>query len=169
MKPFRYFVAAILSVVLVICQGITFSVLNTDWCSANNCEFSRSAGFSVGALLCFFFGGVSLFLTKDYPGVDDNVQPLVYTEATKEEVVQDEEQPAEADVEEEADATKELREDEPIEEAGVEEAEATVEEATTDEADATAEPVDTAADESVEVSAADDITTSKTSAPAFDA
>lgn len=163
MKPFRYFVSAILSVVLVICQGIAFSVLNTDWCSANNCEFSRSAGFSVGALLCFFFGGVSFFLTTDYPGVVDDVQPVAYAEATKEEV-QDEEQPAEAAVEEEEeDVTKEVGEEDPTEEA-----EATVEEATTEEADATAEPVENAADESVEVSA-DDVTDSKTSVPAFGA
>jgi len=124
-KPVRYVVVVVLSVVLVVFQGITFAVLGTDWCSLYNCEFSRSAGFSIGALLCFFFGGISFAFTKDYPGADPAQEPVAYTAAIKEV------QPTEAvAVDKEQESTKQVDEEAPAEQ------DAEI------EADATAEPVD---------------------------
>jgi len=67
-RAVRYATGAIYCLVLVIFQGITFIVLNSGFCDRYSCDFGRSAGLSVGALLCFFFGGICFFASKDYPG-----------------------------------------------------------------------------------------------------
>jgi len=67
-KAARYMMTFLLSVVLTIFQGMSFLVLNTQFCRDYSCNFGRSAGFAVGALLCYFFAGLSFALTTDYPG-----------------------------------------------------------------------------------------------------
>ena len=65
----RYLTGAFCCVALATFQGITFIAFNSRVCDGKSCDFSRGAGLSVGALLCFFFGGIPFFLTKDYdPG-----------------------------------------------------------------------------------------------------
>jgi hypothetical protein len=64
----RYFNSFILSVVLVICQGLTLLVFRSDLCNEYGCTFSRGAGFSVAAVACFFLAGICFLFTKDYPG-----------------------------------------------------------------------------------------------------
>lgn len=57
-----------MSIVMVIIQGCTFVVFGSAFCDDNGCTFSRSAGFAVGAMLCYFFAGIAFFATIDYPG-----------------------------------------------------------------------------------------------------
>jgi len=104
-KGIRYATGVVLCVVLVILQGLTFTVLGSSWCRDNYCEFSRAAGLSVGALLCFFFAGVCFFFTSDYPGVapadqygaavvgtkDEEQQEVVVEEEKEEDIPVDEE------------------------------------------------------------------------------
>lgn len=101
---FRYGTGVILSVLLVIFQGLTFLVFGTEWCSDKSCELSRSGGLSIGALFCYFFAGITFFLTKDFPGPKEHENNIDYADATKG-VVEDEEQPAGMVVEDEQDAS----------------------------------------------------------------
>jgi hypothetical protein len=71
--PIRYLNGIFLSVFLELIQGSTFVVFGSNFCDENGCSSSRSAGFSVGAILCFFFAGMAFLLTSDYPG--DLYQP----------------------------------------------------------------------------------------------
>lgn len=114
----RYTVAGILCVVLTTLQGCTFTALTSSFCDENGCKFSRSSGWSLGALLCFFFSGLGLLFTWNYPG--DQVGPAV---ASKGEEVpeEDEEDPeqaivAEEDAEEKEDADKDEQDEEAPEE-----------------------------------------------------
>eukprot|EP00529_Nitzschia_sp_RCC80_P027863 CAMPEP_0113484076 /NCGR_PEP_ID=MMETSP0014_2-20120614/23771_1 /TAXON_ID=2857 /ORGANISM="Nitzschia sp." /LENGTH=257 /DNA_ID=CAMNT_0000377659 /DNA_START=128 /DNA_END=901 /DNA_ORIENTATION=+ /assembly_acc=CAM_ASM_000159 len=69
----RYTNGFIMSVLLTTVQGCTFIAYQTGFCTQYGCSFGRSAGFSVGALLCYFFAGVAFFCMSDYPG--DRWQP----------------------------------------------------------------------------------------------
>jgi len=64
----RYFNTVFLSVVLTGLQGITFLSFDSSFCEEYGCIFSRSAGFSVASMACFFLSGLCFFCTTDYPG-----------------------------------------------------------------------------------------------------
>jgi hypothetical protein len=64
----RYFNSFLLSVVLVTCQGLTFLVFTSELCQDYGCTFSRSAGFSIAAMICFLLAGICFLFTHDYPG-----------------------------------------------------------------------------------------------------
>jgi hypothetical protein len=66
-KPFRYLLAFLL-LLMTIFQGLAFLPLNSSFCNTWNCKFSRGAGLSVGALICFFLSIIPCFLMKDFPG-----------------------------------------------------------------------------------------------------
>ena len=67
-KALRAVVAFMLCVALALFQCLIFLVFTTDLCSEHACTFSRSAGWSVGAALCYFVSGVCYLLMSDYPG-----------------------------------------------------------------------------------------------------
>lgn len=113
----RYTIGAILMVVLVTLQGLTFTALTSGWCDDNNCDLSRSSGLSIGAILCFFIAGLCFFCSFNYPGEED----LPVFMATKSEILEpDEEAPEEEAVleedQEEEESVKSEEEEEPIEE-----------------------------------------------------
>jgi hypothetical protein len=66
----RYFNTVFLCVVLTALQGLTFLTFdsNNDFCEEYVCTFSRSAGFSVVSMGCFFLSGLCFCCTQDYPG-----------------------------------------------------------------------------------------------------
>ena len=64
----RWSIGALVIVLLTIFQGSAFSVFNSDLCDRYGCEFSRSSGFGVAALVFAVFAGLLLFFTQDYPG-----------------------------------------------------------------------------------------------------
>jgi hypothetical protein len=66
----RYFNTVFLCVVLTALQGLTFLTFysNNDFCEEYICTFSRSAGFSVVSMGCFFLSGLCFCCTHDYPG-----------------------------------------------------------------------------------------------------
>lgn len=64
----RYFNTIFLSVVLTGLQGVTFLSFDSSFCEEYGCIFSRSAGFSVASMACFFLSGLCFFCTTDYPG-----------------------------------------------------------------------------------------------------
>ena len=66
----RYFNTVFLCVVLTTLQGLTFYTFdsNNDFCEEYICTFSRSAGFSVVSMGCFFLSGLCFCCTQDYPG-----------------------------------------------------------------------------------------------------
>lgn len=64
----RFFNGFTMSVLITVLQGCTFLAFRTDFCDDFGCSFSRSAGWSVGAILCYFFAGLSFFAMSDYPG-----------------------------------------------------------------------------------------------------
>ena len=69
-RAVRYFIGFVLSILLTIFQGMTFFVFGTKFCDENGCRFSRSAGFSIGAMVSYFIAGIFFFLTSDYPGAE---------------------------------------------------------------------------------------------------
>lgn len=107
-KAIRYSLGAVLCVVLVVLQGLTFTALTSSWCSENGCTLDRSSGLSIGALLSFFFGGLCFFASSDYPGAEDI--PVVAASTKGEEVEEDPEQPVVV-AEEEADKDEEAPEE----------------------------------------------------------
>jgi hypothetical protein len=64
----RLFMSFLLWLVLTLFQCMTFLVFSSDICTENECEFSRSAGWSVGAAACFSLSGFCHVLMRDYPG-----------------------------------------------------------------------------------------------------
>ncbi len=68
-KPLRAFTAFTLCVVLTLCQSLTFIVFASEFCEEYDCVFSRSSGWSAGALTCFFGSGLCHLIMKDYPGL----------------------------------------------------------------------------------------------------
>ena len=67
-RGIRMFTGFFVAIVIVICQGLLFLVLDSDWCRDNQCETSRSAGFAYAAIVAFFISGVSFFFMSNYPG-----------------------------------------------------------------------------------------------------
>lgn len=70
----RYFNAVFLSVILTGLQGVTFLSFDSSFCEEYGCTFSRSAGFSVVSMACFFLSGLCFCCTKDYPGPRSNTK-----------------------------------------------------------------------------------------------
>jgi hypothetical protein len=66
--------AFVLSVLLTIFQGLTFLVYASDLCEEYDCDFSRSSGFSVAALCCWFLAGLCFLIMSDFPGENASVQ-----------------------------------------------------------------------------------------------
>lgn len=64
----RVFTAFLLLVALTLCQCMTFMVFSSDVCTENECQFSRAAGWSVGAAACYSLSGFCHVLMRDYPG-----------------------------------------------------------------------------------------------------
>lgn len=64
----RYLNGFFLAVVLVVLQGCTFLVFGSTFCKENNCVFSRTAGYSIAAMVCYMIAGIGFFLSSDYPG-----------------------------------------------------------------------------------------------------
>eukprot|EP00537_Pseudo-nitzschia_pungens_P012608 CAMPEP_0172388126 /NCGR_PEP_ID=MMETSP1061-20121228/5284_1 /TAXON_ID=37318 /ORGANISM="Pseudo-nitzschia pungens, Strain cf. pungens" /LENGTH=315 /DNA_ID=CAMNT_0013117941 /DNA_START=36 /DNA_END=980 /DNA_ORIENTATION=+ len=64
----RYFNAVFLCVIITTLQGITFVTFSSSLCDEYGCTFSRSAGFSAAAMLCFFSSGLFFFGTTNYRG-----------------------------------------------------------------------------------------------------
>jgi len=64
----RYFNTIFLSVILTGLQGVTFLSFDSSFCEEYGCVFSRSAGFSVASMACFFLSGLCFCCTMDYPG-----------------------------------------------------------------------------------------------------
>jgi len=64
----RYFNAIFLSVILTGLQCVTFLSFDSSFCEEYGCVFSRSAGFSVASMSCFFLSGLCFCCTVDYPG-----------------------------------------------------------------------------------------------------
>jgi hypothetical protein len=80
-KCCRYLNGFCLSVVLVTLQACTFIAYKSDFCDKYNCSFSRTAGYSIGAIVCYLIAGTAFFLSSDYPGTlyddeDDDGQDL---------------------------------------------------------------------------------------------
>jgi len=80
-KCCRYTNGFCLAFVLVVVQACTFIVYGSKFCTENNCSFSRGAGYSIGAIVCYLIAGLAFFLSKDYPGDlynndDDEVQDV---------------------------------------------------------------------------------------------
>lgn len=68
-RPVRIVTGAILAIVCVTLQCLTFMVYNSQWCEDNGgCSFSRSAGWSVGAAGAYFLAGILFCFTSNYPG-----------------------------------------------------------------------------------------------------
>jgi hypothetical protein len=67
-RPFRFTTGFFIGIVLVVFQGLTFLVYQSEWCDIYQCSFGRSAGFSVGAAVCFLLSGIMWCMTSDYPG-----------------------------------------------------------------------------------------------------
>jgi len=67
-KCCRYLNGFCLSVVLVIAQGCTFLAYGSEFCYDYQCAFGRTAGYSVGAIVCYLISGIAFFFSKDYPG-----------------------------------------------------------------------------------------------------
>ena len=67
-KCCRYLNGFCLSVVLVILQACTFIAYTSEFCDKYNCSFSRTAGYSIGAIACYIIAGIAFFLSSDYPG-----------------------------------------------------------------------------------------------------
>jgi hypothetical protein len=64
----RYLVCALCLLILVVFQSVTFAVITSDFCDDADCELGRGAGFSIAAVLCFFFSGFLFLVMRDYPG-----------------------------------------------------------------------------------------------------
>ena len=82
-KCCRYTNGFCLAFGLVVVQACTFLVYGSKFCQEHNCTFSRSAGYSIGAIVCYLIAGVAFFVSKDYPGEnninhhnDENVQDV---------------------------------------------------------------------------------------------
>jgi hypothetical protein len=73
-RGIRYVMAFVLSVLMTTFQGLTFLVYGSEVCEEYNCEFSRSSGFSVTALCCWFISGLCFLFMSDFPGEDAVVQ-----------------------------------------------------------------------------------------------
>jgi len=70
----RYFNAVFLSVILTGLQGVTFLSFGSSFCEEYGCTFSRSAGFSVASMACFFLSGLCFCCATDYPGLRSNTK-----------------------------------------------------------------------------------------------
>jgi len=66
----RRFNAVFLSIALTGVQGVCFVAFQSDFCDEYGCTFSRSAGFCVAAMGCFFLSGLCFLGAKEYPGVN---------------------------------------------------------------------------------------------------
>lgn len=64
----RFFLACLLGVGLPLFQSLTFLAFMSDVCQDRECGFSRSAGWSVGAAVCFMGSGLCYSFMSDYPG-----------------------------------------------------------------------------------------------------
>jgi hypothetical protein len=64
----RRFMSFLLWVVLTLFQCLTFLVFSSDICTENECQISRSAGWSIGSAVCFALSGLCHILMRDYPG-----------------------------------------------------------------------------------------------------
>lgn len=64
----RFFSAFLLNVVLTLFQCLTFLAFTSEICQENECKFSRTAGWCVGAAACFSASGLCFVLMQDYPG-----------------------------------------------------------------------------------------------------
>eukprot|EP00751_Fragilariopsis_kerguelensis_P027478 CAMPEP_0170880632 /NCGR_PEP_ID=MMETSP0734-20130129/32550_1 /TAXON_ID=186038 /ORGANISM="Fragilariopsis kerguelensis, Strain L26-C5" /LENGTH=386 /DNA_ID=CAMNT_0011264191 /DNA_START=422 /DNA_END=1582 /DNA_ORIENTATION=+ len=71
-KCCRYTNGFCLAFGLVVVQACTFLVYGSQFCQQHNCTFSRSAGYSIGAIVCYLIAGVAFFFSKDYPGDNHN-------------------------------------------------------------------------------------------------
>lgn len=78
----RRFNAIFLSIFLTGLQGVTFLAFRTDFCEEYGCTFSRSAGFCVAAMACFFLSGLCFLCAKEYPG-DGHKTPKLMRAAPK--------------------------------------------------------------------------------------
>ena len=68
-KAVRYTLACIVTVALTVFQCLSFLALGSNsFCDKYLCTFGRSAGFSIGAAICYFIAGILLFFSSDYPG-----------------------------------------------------------------------------------------------------
>lgn len=87
-KPFRYFMGVLVSLLLMSFQFSTLSVLNSSFCDERSCALGRSGGCSVAAGILFFLAGVLFFLTKDFPGrvEDDGAVKLAHAAGDEENV-----------------------------------------------------------------------------------
>lgn len=70
----RYFNTVFSSVILTGLQGITFMSFGSDFCNDYGCTFSRSSGFCVASMACFFLSGLCFCCTTDYPGPRSNTK-----------------------------------------------------------------------------------------------
>jgi hypothetical protein len=68
LRPVRYVVAALCLLVLAVFQAVTFAVVTSDFCDDADCQMSRGARFSTGAMVCFFCSGLLFLVTRDHPG-----------------------------------------------------------------------------------------------------
>ncbi|KAG7373338.1 hypothetical protein IV203_034062 [Nitzschia inconspicua] len=64
----RLFTGLMIALIFVTLQGLTFLVLSTDWCVDNQCETSRTTGFSFASIVSFFLSGCAFLFMTDYPG-----------------------------------------------------------------------------------------------------
>ncbi|KAG7340653.1 hypothetical protein IV203_024196 [Nitzschia inconspicua] len=64
----RLFSGLMVALIFVTVQGLTFLVLSTDWCVDNQCETSRTTGFSFASIVSFFLSGCAFLFMTDYPG-----------------------------------------------------------------------------------------------------
>jgi hypothetical protein len=64
----RFFSGFMIAIVFVTVQGLTFLVLSTSWCDINQCETSRTVGFTYASCVCFFLSGCAFLLMSNYPG-----------------------------------------------------------------------------------------------------
>lgn len=81
-KGCRSFNAFFLSVFLTGLQGVVFIAFRSDFCDEYGCTFSRSAGFCVAAMVCFFLSGLCFLCAKEYPG-EGHKKPRMMTAPPK--------------------------------------------------------------------------------------
>jgi hypothetical protein len=68
LRGFRYFTVLVSSVVLPLSQSLSLLTFNSDFCTENECDFSRSSILCLVSACCYFEAGLAFIVMSDYPG-----------------------------------------------------------------------------------------------------
>jgi hypothetical protein len=81
----RYILAFTLLIIMTIFSAIPFMLLNSDFCSENNCSMGRSAKYAAGATSLYFLIGVAFMFTQRYPKPTPTQHPVGFDQKDVEE------------------------------------------------------------------------------------